>query len=393
MIRPVVVVIGYNRIESLRRLLEAISGAHYQYNDIKLIISLDGGASQNVIDLANDFDWKYGKKEVVTHDINLGLRKHIIECGNYSVMYDAAIVFEDDILPSPYYYDYATSAVNYYDKEKKVFAISLYSISWIGYCKGEFIPVLTEYDAYFAQMESSWGECFIGKQWKNFEQWYRENENKLEYNKEVPLEIQNWKNSYCKYIAYYLIEKDLYYVTPYISLTTNCGDAGTHVKIKSTAYQVPMMMGKKEYKFPYYGEAQKYDMFYNNIDIKKYLAKTCRIAEKELCLDYYGIRRDYTGYKYCLSTRKLKYHCIKSFGKILRPWEQNIFCNINGSSIYLYDLTRRSNVRKRTIISDVEYDLKEISVKKFFIFGFVYKPYVTVCKIIMKVKKILKKLR
>ena len=41
MIKPAIVVIGYNRVISLRRLLSSLEKAYYPFAEITLIISLD----------------------------------------------------------------------------------------------------------------------------------------------------------------------------------------------------------------------------------------------------------------------------------------------------------------------------------------------------------------
>ena len=61
---PVIVVPVFNRAESLKRLLTSLSQAAYS-TKVDLVISIDGGGSSDVIDLANGFEWGFGEKRVL----------------------------------------------------------------------------------------------------------------------------------------------------------------------------------------------------------------------------------------------------------------------------------------------------------------------------------------
>ncbi len=60
--KPAIIIPAYNRPDSLRRLLSFIDAASFIYDDIPLVISVDGGGDINVVELANSFEWKYGQK-------------------------------------------------------------------------------------------------------------------------------------------------------------------------------------------------------------------------------------------------------------------------------------------------------------------------------------------
>ena len=62
--RPVIVVVAFNRPRSLQRLLTFLSKAQYPDKNITLIISIDRGDNQNVLNIANDFVWEFGEKIV-----------------------------------------------------------------------------------------------------------------------------------------------------------------------------------------------------------------------------------------------------------------------------------------------------------------------------------------
>ena len=50
-----IVVVAYNRVNSLRRLLTSISRAEYPAEPVELIISIDKGENEDVIRFAREF--------------------------------------------------------------------------------------------------------------------------------------------------------------------------------------------------------------------------------------------------------------------------------------------------------------------------------------------------
>ena len=109
-----IVVIGYNRPNSMQRLLNSLKVAEYYLDDVPLIISIDNSGSNNVKEVAEKFIWPYGKKTIKTYNKRLGLKKHILECGKYTLSYKNIIVLEDDIYVSPVFYKFAKEAVEFY---------------------------------------------------------------------------------------------------------------------------------------------------------------------------------------------------------------------------------------------------------------------------------------
>ena len=127
---PTIIIATYNRPNSLSRILKSIVKARYcNVKDIRLVISIDGGGDnfEEVCEIADKFDWKVGEKLVIKHEHNLGLRNHIIYCGDLSKEYGDIILLEDDLFVSPNFYLFATSSLNYYRGSKRIAGISLYA--------------------------------------------------------------------------------------------------------------------------------------------------------------------------------------------------------------------------------------------------------------------------
>ena len=170
---PAIVVVGYQRAKSLNRILHSISNAVFEDMNIPLIISIDySDCNNDVIDIANSFKWKYGQKTVRTFDANQGLRNHIIQCGDISIIYGGVIILEDDLFVSPYFYKYAIEAMNYYKDDERIAGIALYSYQVNNFAQREFIPLKSEYDIFFSKMAVTWGQCWTKNQWTNFKEWY-----------------------------------------------------------------------------------------------------------------------------------------------------------------------------------------------------------------------------
>ena len=119
--------ITYNRINSLKRLLNSLEKADYKGHSPTLLISIDKSNTNLIEDFANKYIWRYGDKKVYTHTVNLGLRNHVLECGSRIKDYDALIVLEDDITVSPFFYDYAVQTIKKYQNDSQIAGISLYN--------------------------------------------------------------------------------------------------------------------------------------------------------------------------------------------------------------------------------------------------------------------------
>ena len=66
-----IVVVAFNRLPSVTRLLSSLSSAEYADNKVDLIVSIDKSNTDIVEKYADGFDWKYGEKIVVKHEQNL----------------------------------------------------------------------------------------------------------------------------------------------------------------------------------------------------------------------------------------------------------------------------------------------------------------------------------
>ena len=335
-----IVVVAYNRTDSVSRLLSSLNNAHYSV-PAPLIISIDKSKTDDVEKLADSFIWKHGPKRVIKHEHNLGLRNHILSIGKLTEEFDNLIVLEDDLIVSNCFYDYALAAVDKYKDNPQIAGISLYNPNYNFYRSLPFSPRKDEYDAYLMQIAQSWGQIWMRKQWKEFYNWYLKNSEEFGILPHLPINICLWgKNSWLKYHNKYCIEQNKFFVYPYVSLTSNMGFAGAHAKIGTNITRVALQCGQKyTYQFPDMCSSNKYDAFYESLSISDVL------TEKDICVDLYGLKQNFESRRYWLTSNKADFKIVKTFGVYYYPIEENIRNNAEGSVIFLYDTTQKERNR------------------------------------------------
>jgi len=344
-----IVAIGYNRVNSILRLLNSLQNAHYGDDTITLIISIDNSGSDEVAEAAKSFDWKHGEKKIRTFPERQGLRKHILSCADFFEEYDALYVFEDDVIVSPAYYHYGKACIAKYEDNNDIAGISLYALQWNPNANLPFSPMKSEYDTYFVQYAQSWGQIWLKKSFQEFKKWYNANLDFFEKEDvNIPSNLYVWgKNSWLKYHIAYCAMENKYFVYPYASYATVFTEAGTHSDMQLTRFHSEMILQeyRNEYKWAELDDkAVCYDAFYENLRVNDYLGKE---IDAVAVIDLYGCRKVPEAGKYMLSTQILPYEVKREYGLQLRPIELNVYMDIDGKGIYLYDLTVAKNVRNQ----------------------------------------------
>ena len=349
---PAIVVVTYNRPDSLMRLLGSLGKARYP-DEVPLVISIDGGENQGkeVVKIAKEFPWPYGKKEVIYHEKNLGLRKHVISCGDLSEHYGSIIVLEDDIYVSPVFYLYAMQTVRFYVDRPEIGGISLYAPRINPTTHLIFEPLPDDTDVYFIQWPSSWGQIWTSRQWRKFRKWYARNNGLITDEACIPDDAISWPDtSWKKYYIKYLVETDRFFVYPREALSTSFQDAGLHQYYATIALQVPLQCFKDTYRLQHLEDSCcVYDAWHNLLpdrlnkfapDLKKY----------EYVVDLSGhrpLRKIQTPY---LLTCRPANNPIMRFGKKLRPVEMNVIEMLPGNGVVL---CRKADAQDKAEIIEV----------------------------------------
>ena len=371
------IVIGYNRLTSLIRLLNSLQQASYPTNDVPLVISIDCSGNEQLYDFVRQFQWKHGDKYVIIQNIRLGLKEHIFQCAGLSKHFKAIVLLEDDLFVSPFFYNYINLSVDQYGYDDNIAGIALYTNEYNGYVNLPYRILQNGSDVVAMQSTCTWGECFTEKMWNNFRTWLQDWDQDFE-SVDMPEIIKNWDRAWSKYYDAYLVLNNKYFIYPHISVATNFGDAGEHSNVSVTCTQVNLLLGNKKYNFFDFKKLVKYDSFTNNIDIYKWLG----LSEEELCLDLWGNRINFKKKRYILSPYLLPFQAINHFGLQLRPHELNIKYKIDGNELHLYDTffpispERTTNTLK---LNNISYHLNG--------FGYNYLDAVTKHRIINSFKR------
>jgi hypothetical protein len=340
---PAIVVIAFNRPQSLERLLSSIDKSPYPNDEVPLCICIDyqdSDANRAVVQMAEDFVWNFGPKEVIRQSENLGLKAHVLKCGDLTERFGSIIMLEDDLYVSPAFYDYTLQALNFYGEDDQIAGISLYTHR-INVTGGlPFEAINDDSDGYFLQVAASWGQSWTWSQWNGFRTWLSNNP-KISDDAKMSSYIKNWPDSsWLKHYMHYLVETDRYFVYPRLGLSTNFSDAGTHINKGVTFFQVPLILGVKKFKFLDFQKSNcKYDIFF-----ELQPEATAKLNPSLQSLDFevnlYGLKK---------ANQILKKHVIvtgdyslavRKFNLALKPIHANVVLNLEGKGISIVETIR-----------------------------------------------------
>lgn len=328
--QPVIVIPAYKREKSLLRLLSTIENAEYPHK-ATLIISLEGGASDDVKRTAHNFISLKLKVLVVEQEARLGLKKHIIKCADYCFEYGSVIVLEDDLVVDKYYYKYASEALLYYDNFNMIAGIALYALEFNESAGLPFRPMHNGYSTYISQIPCSWGQCWTATQWRLFRQWFNSSDDSDVFDKQrIPTSVANWPDSsWKKYFAAYLVHTNRYFVFPYQSHSSNCADSGgTHVVDGSHMYHTCFACQRRpfpEYHFsPILDAEVAYDSYLEPCGEGIY--RSIHKAKEDVEIDTLGVKPFSLLRKkrYVLTCRKTS-KSLRMYPQSYRPVEHNFF--------------------------------------------------------------------
>ncbi|MEJ7777973.1 MAG: sugar transferase [Daejeonella sp.] len=146
-------------LESLKRNVHAAESKLYIFSDA----ARDAGQSADVAEVRDIIRSIDGFKDVelIERETNYGLANSIIDgVSLLTAKYGKVIVFEDDLITSPYTLQYFNDALFRYQNEEKVMHIGAYMYP----LKNKDLP-----ETFFYRAASSWGWATWERAWKNFE--------------------------------------------------------------------------------------------------------------------------------------------------------------------------------------------------------------------------------
>lgn len=331
-VTPVIVIAAYRRVAGLERLLNSIVKADFSLHiPPKIIISLDGGYAKGVVEVAERFlnSFTICDVEIVKREENIGLREHILWCGDTSDTYDGVIVLEDDLYLDPNFYSYSVKALNFYNNENRVCGISLYSQEYNEMAQLPFVALKDGSSAYFMQVPCSWGQVWSREHWRLFREWLELSSGlDLKTIKGLPERVVSWsEKSWKKWFYAYMVLTQRYFIYPYSTYSTNFCDAGAqHASTRTTVFQVSMsnpFRKSEEFSFFHFNEGVKYDSYME--PEHDFLYEVLGVDRNDLCIDLYSTkaRREIVDYKYVLSSRSSN-SPIQRFQLSLKPHDLSV---------------------------------------------------------------------
>ncbi len=338
-----IVVIGYNRLLSIKRLLGSLLNADYPSKDIPLVISIDCSGNEQLYDFVRDFEWPYGDKYLNIQKTRLGLQKHIFQCADLTEYFRAVILLEDDLYLSSSFYQFAIEAVAKYGDDNRIAEIALYRNNDNGYAGFPFEPMQNGADVFLWQDVCTSGEILTKPMWKKFTKWRDDIcTDQIINATDMPAQIKGWARAWSKPYNSFVVSTKRHVLFPYVSVSTNFGDSGEHSDTSTITTQVGLMYGCKQYNMPDAAELVAYDLYTNNESLYEWLG----LKHDELCLDIYGQGRELNNRRYLLSPKNLPYKIIRSFGLSMRPIEMNVKYGIEGNGLFLYDTHTPAKCKK-----------------------------------------------
>ncbi len=330
---PVIVAIAYNRTHSLNRLLSSLRRAVVPKNT-RLVISIDNnGKNEDVVGIARQFNWSHGPKDVIYHNTRLGLRNHIIKCGDLSEEYGSVIILEDDLYVSPYFYDFALAAQDYYGGDENIAGISLYNQPYTESVKLPFAPLRDNSDVYFLQIASSYGQLWTYQHWKPFKEWYDTDPDLMDIDG-LPMLIKLWPpTSWKKYFCAYMVEFNKYFVFPQLSYTTNFSDPGSNFLYRNHfgQTQIDILNHKLLFK-PFHEALNVYDA-YSEILPEKLKSLAPELLGMDLEVDLYG-KKEKLNSEFVITSKPTKAQ-VESYERSMKPHELNVILGIPGNDLHL----------------------------------------------------------
>lgn len=343
-----IIAVAFDRPASLARLLASLLRADYAGDRVDLLVSIDGGPRSAGTEAAmGPLDWPHGECRIRRMPDNLGLRRHILHCGDESAHYDAIILLEDDIVVGPGFYRFARWAIGQYSADDRVAGISLYAPAVNEMAALPFAPAPSAHPVYALQSAQSWGQCWTKAMWAGFRQWYAAQPDGLPDAADMPSRIYSWpESSWKKYAMKYLAQTGRTWVYPYESHSTNCSEIGTHNSQETALFQVPLAAGWNPPAAAPLEALTHYDIYFE----RQNAPLACSIAKAAggpVVFDLYGTRQVVTGPALLLSVRRLPRPPIARIGLSFRPHEINAQMATPGTDAALYRIAAGETVDLR----------------------------------------------
>lgn len=355
-VQPAIVVVAHNRPHSLRRLLRSIEQSKFDRR-VDLVISIDKSDNREVEQVAAVFPWPHGSKRVQVMSEHLGLKQHVLRCGDLTAEFGSIIMLEDDLFVSPHFHQYTCQALGFYGSDSDIAGIALYSQRYNETAELGFRALDDETDVFFAQLPCSWGQCWTDVQWQTFRSWLSDNPDDPDSpDLRVPQNVLEWPAaSWKKQFFRYVVATNKYFVYPRISLSTNFADTGVHHKPGHRFLQTPLLVRPKAFRFQ--AQTQSLAVYDAHMEIlpERLEQLATQLRGGEFCVDFYGTKPIQILDRPRVLTARDCSECETTYGRELKPIELNICYEIEGQDIALTQVASCNFESKQRARQDVAY--------------------------------------
>ncbi|KAK3599741.1 hypothetical protein CHS0354_037216 [Potamilus streckersoni] len=187
-----IIVIVYNRATSLRRLLDSLNNAYYFGDAIALHVWIDrsknGTIDSTTYGVASDFTFRHGQYYVHNQTCHVGIYGQWM--GTWYPNNDSsefAVILEDDLTVSPYFYKWLKLVHMKYDNYSNVNGYSLQGISIKhGATQSGYLEVNETHKIFLYPVLGTWGFSPNNRNWRAFSDWYLEARRSSKFHPFVP---------------------------------------------------------------------------------------------------------------------------------------------------------------------------------------------------------------
>ncbi|KAF0459330.1 glycosyltransferase 2 [Gigaspora margarita] len=266
-------VITQDRPQSLSRLMKSLNSSIYFGDNVHLTINIDRSADPVTVKYCQTIEWPFGQKNIRYRIIQGGLVAAVSESYYPSTNDDYAIILEDDIEVSPFYYIWTKYIILKYrygnDRNLvgRMFGISLYNmpISELNMAGRQLFNATkilqnTKYpnqSPYLSQVPCSWGALYFPEIWREFHDYLNARLADVSGPNLQQIIVPEsrsslWGRSWKRYMIELIYLRGYVMLYPnyqnYTSFSTNYAEKGVHYKVNkggNNKLRVPLMKEDK----------------------------------------------------------------------------------------------------------------------------------------------------
>jgi FkbM family methyltransferase len=179
---PKFVVLTYNRLASLKRLLASLEKVEPKGETIDLRVCIDKPAGKSdeasvkaTVDFVKEYNWPRGKKEMFQHATNVGVVGQWLRCWEPKSLAETAILLEDDIEVSAQAYRWVVYEQHRYKAANDVagFSLQRQTNCFHSSCKSPTLAPPEGTLEYKYKLVGTWGFSPNTKRWQEFQEWFK----------------------------------------------------------------------------------------------------------------------------------------------------------------------------------------------------------------------------